>query len=261
MPEDQQLSLIGWRALVTGGAVRVGRAVALALAGAGADIAVHYGASAAEASQTVTDIQSLSRRAVALQADLRDPAAITRLFTEFDDAFGALDVLVNSAASFVKRPLPEVSPSDWDAVMELNLRAPLLCIREAALRMAGRRAAGLTSGAVVNIADLSAEAAWRGFALHGASKAGLVALTRTAARELGPDVRVNAVVPGAILPPPGMGTEDVAWTNKGLALPVGQVGDPLDVGRAVVFLATSPFITGAVLHVDGGEHLLGPLDH
>ncbi len=261
MPAEQNASLSGCRALVTGGGHRVGRAIALALAAAGADVVVHYGESADEAERTVRDIQALSRRSLALQADLRDPNAISGLFNAFDDAFGRLDVLVNSAASFVRRPLSDVTAGDWDAVMEVNLRAPLLCIREASVRMLGRRADGLPAGSIVNLADLSAEIPWRHFALHGASKAGLIALTRSAARELGPDVRVNAVVPGAILPPPGVLADDRAWRNKGLALPLGQVGDPLDVGRAVVFLATNVFVTGAVLHVDGGEHLLGPLDH
>jgi pteridine reductase len=127
--------------------------------------------------------------------------------------------------------------------------------------MAGRRQAGLPAGSVVNIVDLSAETPWRGFALHGASKAGLAALTRAAAMELGPNVRVNAVAPGAILPPPGTAADSPEWLERGRALPVGQTGDPADVARAVVFLAQNPFVTGTVLHVDGGERLLSAFKH
>ncbi|MGH7539786.1 MAG: SDR family oxidoreductase, partial [Gemmatimonadota bacterium] len=147
--------------------------------------------------------------------------------------------------------------------MAVNLRAPFLCMQAAAPRMregardrGGRPGPAGVPGAVVNLADLSALHAWKEFAHHGASKAGLLQLTRTAAKELGPHVRVNAVIPGPILPPPGEDPASEAWHRRGARLPLGRTGEPAEVGDAVVFLAASDFITGAAISVDGGERLL-----
>lgn len=246
-------------ALVTGASRRVGRAIALGLARDGHDIVVHYGGSEEAAESTADDIRTLGRQAITAQADLRDPEAIERLFHTVASLEGALNVLVNSAASFNRRAFLELTVAEWTAALDVNLRAPLLCTQHAARLMRGPRGDG--HGAIVNIADLSGEYAWPGYAAHGISKAGLIHLTRIAARELGPSVRVNAVVPGAILPPPGMSQDDPEWLAKGSTLPVGSVGDPTHVAATVVFVASNPFISGEVVHVDGGEQLLGPHDH
>ncbi|MFQ5459975.1 MAG: SDR family oxidoreductase, partial [Anaerolineae bacterium] len=188
--------------------------------------------------------------------DLGAPGSAAELIAAAGDLFGALDILVNSAASFQRRPFQDISAADWDHVMAVNLRAPFQLIQHAARLMGPRRADGEPPGAVVNIADLSGEKPWRGYVHHGVSKAALLHLTRGAALALGPDVRVNAVVPGAILPPPGLEATDDAWRRRGERLPVGRLGAASDVGRAVRFLVEEDFITGEVLHVDGGEGLL-----
>lgn len=247
-------ALDGRLALVTGAGRRVGRGIAVALAGAGADVLVHYLDSEDGAQETARAIRNLGRSAHTYQADLADPGGIDALFGAIGRDHGKLDVLVNSAASFESAPFEEISSGDWDEVMALNLRAPFLCTRHAAPML--RNAADGRPGAVVNIADLSGVVPWRGFAHHSTSKAGLIHLTLAAAKELGPRIRVNAVVPGPILPPPGEDPESEEWLRRGDRLPLRRTGDPADVGTAVVFLAANDFVTGETLIVDGGEHLL-----
>jgi len=253
------MTLDGAVALVTGSARRVGRAILLELAAAGADVVVHARAAGDDADATADEARALGVRALVAPADLADPDAIEALFGTVERAFGRLDVLVCSAARFDHGPLEAVDAEAWDRTLAVNLRAPFLCARAAAplMRAAPRGEAGL----IVNIADLSGVHPWRGFVQHGVSKAGLLHLTRILARELAPDVRVNALLPGAILPPPGLDADGPAWTRIGGRNPLGKPGAPSDVARAVRFLAESPFITGAILAVDGGEGLLGPVGH
>jgi len=246
-------------ALVTGGAHRVGRGIALGLARRGVDVVVHYASSQEEAERTADELRSSGVRSETMQADLRQPAAIDALFEAFDRAFDRLDILVNSAASFHHEPFEDITAAAWDGVMALNLRAPFLLMQRAAARM--RRAErGGSPGLVVNLADLSAFTPWRGFAHHGVSKAALLQLTRAAALELSPAVRVNALVPGAILPPPGMTTNDAAWREMAAALPLRRAGSPELVAQTVVALAENDFITGVALPLDGGEHLVSARD-
>lgn len=247
-------------ALVTGAGHRIGRAIALALAGEGASVVVHYGTSREGAEQTAGAICGLGPNAWTLSADLRRPDACNGLVEEVGRLAGRLDVLVNSAASFERRPFDEIDADAWDEVQAVNLRAPFLLTREAARVMRrSSRAAGETA-AVINLSDLSAVYPWPGFAHHGVSKAGLLHLTRTAARELAPDVRVNAVIPGAILPPPGVDADSDEWRATAERLPLARVGDPELIGRTVCFLAGTEFITGVAVPVDGGEHLIGAGD-
>lgn len=244
-------------ALVTGGAHRVGKAIALALAGAGADVVVHYGASEAAAHETVREIKSRGVQALAVQADLADPAAIAALFETIGERFNRLDVLVNSAANFVKQPFDEVTVDDWKTVMQINLRAPFFCTQHAARLMRAVHRPADQPAAIVNIGDLAGVHPWRDFAAHGVAKAGLLHLTRISARELGPDVRVNAVVPGAILPPSSLSPDSARWQAMGESVPLRRTGDPVYIAQTVVFLAQNDYITGAVIPVDGGEHLIG----
>jgi pteridine reductase len=246
------VSLDGRLALVTGAGHRLGRAIALALAEAGADVLVHYRSSADLARRTAESVRALGREADLIAADLSVPADIDELFDAIEGAHGGLDVLVNSAASFESAPIEDIQAEAWDRVMAVNLRAPFLCIRRAAPLLRARA----HPGAVVNIADLSGLVPWRGFAHHSVSKAGLIHLTKAAAKELGPRIRVNAVLPGPILPPPGESPDSEEWRRRGDRLPLGRTGDPADIGSAVVFLAASDYITGEALAVDGGEHLL-----
>lgn len=251
------MELRGKVALVTGGAHRVGRAIVLALAGRGASIALHYGSSEDAARRTAGEVAALGVEAWPLQADLSRPDEIDALFAAAAAKAGRLDILVNSAASFRRRGFDEITAEEWDAVQAVNTRAPFLCSQRAATLIRRSRRPGGEAGLIVNLIDLASTLAWRGYAHHAVSKAGLRHLTAVAARELAPEVRVNAVMPGAVLPPPGLEAASDGWREMGERLPVGRTGSPEQVGHAVVFLAENDFITGIVVPVDGGEHLLG----
>jgi len=251
------MDLEGKVALVTGGAHRVGKAIALALADAGANLVIHYGSSETEAHETVREIKSRGVQAIAVQADLSDPAAIAALFEAITERFARLDVLVNSAANFVKQPFDEATPEDWMTVMQVNLRAPFFCTQHAARLMRAVRRPADQPAAIVNISDLAGLYPWRDFALHGIAKAGVLHLTRITARELGPDIRVNAIIPGAILPPSSMSPDSERWRRMGESVPLQRTGDPKYIAQTVVFLAHNDYITGAAIPVDGGEHLIG----
>ena len=244
-------------ALVTGGARRLGKGIALSLAQAGANIVVHHGHSADEAEETVGELRALGVDALAVAADLRQPAAIDDLFARIMRRCGRLEILVNSAASFRRKPLGDISVEEFDSVMDLNLRAPWLCLKQAARQMMMAEGSEAERGVVVNIADLTGVRSWAGYSHHGVSKAGLIHLTKIAARELAPHIRVNCIVPGAILPPPGMSEGDPQWKQKSRGVPLERTGAPEVIGDAIVFLVRNHVITGSVLMVDGGEHLLG----
>jgi NAD(P)-dependent dehydrogenase (short-subunit alcohol dehydrogenase family) len=233
-------------ALVTGGARRVGRAFSLALAEAGCDVVVNYHGSAAEAATTVADIESGGRRAVAVQADIARTADIARLVSETERAFGRLDILINNASLFERTPFEDITEHDWDRVLGVNLRAPFFLAQAAAPLL--RRDGG---GVIVNIVDLSALQPWPSFAHHAVSKAGLLHLTRVLARALAPDVRVNAIAPGTVLPPEN--TEGEAGSERRV---VERAGDTEDAARALLYLVRSDFVTGENLIVDGGRMLL-----
>ncbi len=236
-------------ALVTGGAVRVGRAIALALADHGFDIAFTFRSSGDEAVQTAADVEALGRVALAVRADLTEPESVDSVLTAVRERFGRLDVLVNSAASFEVRTLAEVDAAAWDRVMALNARAPHLLVRAAAPLLRQAR------GSVVNIVDLSAIQPWTDYAAHSVSKAALAHLTRLQARALAPEVRVNAVAPGAVLKPDDWPAE--RWEELAEAAPLRRTGSPRDVADAVLYFVRAGFVTGQILAVDGGR-LLGP---
>lgn len=243
-------------ALVTGAAHRVGRAVAMGLGAEGARLVLHYGTSADEAEETATVLRREGTDVLLVRADLASPAEIAALFEAVKANFGRLDVLVNSAAIFKRQPFDTITADDWDRVMAVNLRAPFLATQYAArLMRAGQ------GGSIINIADLSGVHPWIDFAHHATSKAALIHLTKVAARELAPTVRVNAIIPGALLPPPGVEASSPAWAAIGDRVPLKRTGSPSDAAEAVLYLAQNDFITGAVLTIDGGEGLLGPIGH
>jgi pteridine reductase len=245
-PEPQRV------ALVTGGAVRLGRAIALGVARAGYDLAITYRSSVAEARALEGEVRAAGRRCELIRADLAEPRAAEAVIGSVRTAYGRLDLLVNSAASFEARPLLEVDAEAWDAVMDLNARAPHLLVRAAAQLL---RAA---KGSVINITDLAAFQPWTERPHHAVSKAALAHLTRIQARVLAPDVRVNAVAPGAVLPPDDLPEE--RRRALAAAAPLGRLGTPEDVVRAVLYLAGAPFVTGEILLVDGGRLLGAKLD-
>ncbi|MEK9508944.1 SDR family oxidoreductase [Gemmatimonadota bacterium Y43] len=234
-------------ALVTGGGVRLGRAIALGLAGAGHDLLVHYNRSEEPAAEVVAAVRALGRRAEAVSADLSTPEGAERVARAVEEHFGRLDLLVNSAASFDQAKLLEVDPERWDSVMDLNLRGPFLVARALAPLLTEAR------GSVVNMVDLSAFQPWVRYPHHGVSKAGLMHLTRVLARVLAPAVRVNAIAPGAVLPPDDASEAELEREIE--RTPLARIGSPDDIVRTVLFLTASPFVTGQVVVVDGGRSL------
>lgn len=242
------MELRGGCALVTGGAVRVGRALVLALAGEGMRVVVHHHSSRAEADSLVSEIRAAGGDAVRIAADLSDPTEVARLGREAEAAWGGVDVLVNSASLFHDAGLRDTDLDTWNATIALNLRAPFLLTQQIGQAMAQRG-----RGVIVNIADLAGLQAWRGYAAHGISKAGLVHMTRIAARELAPDVRVVAIAPGTVLPPANMPAEQVESLAE--RIPLRRVGAPEDVVKAMLYALAADFVTGEVLRVDGGRML------
>ena len=235
-------------ALVTGGAMRVGRALSLGLAAAGYDLVVTYRSSEAAARDLSARVREAGRRCELVAADLSEARAAEAVIEVVRGSFGRLDLLVNSAASFEEASLLDIDAERWDAVMNLNARAPHLLVRAGASLL---KAAG---GCVVNIADLSAFQPWTGRPHHAVSKAALVHLTKVQARALAPEVRVNAVAPGAVLPPEHL--SEPSRQALAAAAPLGRLGSPDDVVEAVLYLAQAEFVTGQILAVDGGR-LLG----
>jgi NAD(P)-dependent dehydrogenase (short-subunit alcohol dehydrogenase family) len=235
-----QVDFRGKRALVTGAAVRLGRAIALELGRAGARVAVHYRSSRAEAEETAKKLGG----APLVEGDqTRDPA---RIVAESAAALGGLDLLVCSAAQFEKAPAESLSRERFEAMLAANLTGPFLLMQAALPHLRASR------GSIVNLVDLCGTAqVWKGYAHYAAAKAGLAALTRLLALEWAPEVRVNAVAPGSVLFPEALPQEE--QERLVLRIPLGRPGAPDDVARTVLFLAGSPFITGQVLAVDGGR--------
>ncbi len=250
------MELRGRVALVTGGAHRIGRALALALAARGMRLAIHYHASEAEARATASDAEAASGGAEAwtVRADLTESDAPERLVDDVAAHFGGLDVLVNSAAIMVRTPLEDVTPEKWDATFHLNLRAPFFCARAAARVMlrGGAEAKG-ARGAIINIADLAGLESWPGYIPHGISKAGVIHMTTSLARVLAPDIRVNAIAPGAVLLPESWGPDDAAHLER--TTPLHRLGSPADVAQAMLYLLEADYVTGETLVVDGGRHI------
>lgn len=239
-------------ALVTGAAHRVGKAIALELARQGAHILVHYGTSADAATETVREIKSLGVSAYAVQADLSQKSGVETVFAALSEHFGKLHILVNSASNFQQRTLLEVSLDEWQETLAINLTAPFLCTQAAAALMRENDPSG---GVIINILDKGALHPWPKYAHHSVSKAGLWMLTEVSAASLGPDIRVNAVIPGPVMKPAGSTMTDEEWAKVGHRTPLGRTGTPEDVACAVTYLAREDYISGAILPVNGGEHV------
>ena len=242
------MDLHGKVALVTGGAVRVGKAIALALADAGADIAFSYNSSSDAATATAQEIEAKGRRALAYRADQAQAAQVAALVGATVSQLGRLDVLVNSASLWRRTPWAELDEEAWDQLLDINLKGPFLCAKAAAPHLAAHG-----SGAIVNIVDLSAWTPFPNYMPHSAAKAGLWNLTQALAMELAPAVRVNAIAPGPVLPPPEFTEKQIAATAKHTLL--GRWGSAEDVAQAVLFLVQADYVTGVVIPVDGGERL------
>jgi NAD(P)-dependent dehydrogenase (short-subunit alcohol dehydrogenase family) len=234
-------------ALITGGAARVGRAITLGLAQAGANVAVHYHTSGNAVQETVSRAQAMDVEAQAFQADLADPAATRALAAEVQARFGGVDILVHAASPFVRASLVETTLETWRHVMGVLAESFMLLTQALTPGMIARG-----EGAIVAILDRGVFDPWPKYLAHGAGKSALWALARSLAVELAPQVRVNGVVPGPVLPPPGFPQAQMQRLAKGTLL--GRWGSPQDVAEAVLYLVRADYVTGEVLFVDGGEH-------
>jgi pteridine reductase len=231
------MSLSGKTALVTGGARRVGRAIVEELARAGCRVVIHYNGSAADAEALARTLSG----ATTVAADLRDRDAAPRLVAA---SGGALDILVNSAAGYARTPLSSLSDDAWDDMLALNLAAPMRLMREASR-------AGASS--IVNLVDVAAWQPWANWSAYATSKAALLHLSRCLAIELAPATRVNCVAPGTVIFPDDW--DEARRAQQLEKVPLGRVGSPADVARAVRFLCEEPYLTGACIPVDGGSGL------
>ena len=236
--------------LITGGAKRVGAAICRRLHAAGARLMLHYRSSAGEARLLQAELNGARAESVALiQADLLDIAKLPSLVEQTVMRFGRLDALVNNASSFYATAMGEIDPAQWEDLIGTNVRAPLFLAQAAAAPL--RK----TQGAIVNITDIHADRPLRHYVVYSTAKAALSGLTRALARELAPDVRVNAVAPGPILWPEGDTSFDEVSRQRIIShTPLRREGTPDDVARAVHFLlADAPYVTGETISVDGGR--------
>lgn len=242
--------LQGKAVLITGGARRVGAAICRRLHDAGAQVMLHYRASVREARALETELTLKRAGSIALvQADLLKTAGLNGLVKDTVKAFGRLDALVNNASSFYPTPIGEITEQAWDDLMGTNLKAPLF------LAQAAARELRKSHGCIVNILDIHAEVPMKNHLVYNAAKGGLLALTRSLARELGPEVRVNGIAPGTILwPENDIWQDEVARQRIINQTALKRIGEPDDIARAVEFLiAHAPYVTGQVIAVDGGR--------
>lgn len=243
------MELEGRVALVTGGAKRIGRIIALELAGCGCDVAVHCHTSQEDAEATVAMIRRLGRRATMLTADLADPQATVALAEQTVKALGALNIVVNNASTFERMNLDDFSLSDWNAALAVNMTAPMLLSHAAYPHL---RAS--PTGHIVNLLDIAAERPWPDYLSYCASKAGLANLTLALAKAMSPEVHVNGVAPGAALFPEHYGQDEIKAITR--RIPAMRWGTSEDVAAAVRFMVTgATYMTGTILNVDGGRSI------
>jgi pteridine reductase len=235
-------------AIVTGGAVRLGRALSLALAEQGVRVGVHYGSSAGAAQGLVKEIKALGSDAIAIQADLSRSGEMRSIVERIASYLGQIDILVNSAAIFEPGNWDDTTEANWDRHFAINLKSPFFLSQAFAAQVGQQQ-----RGHIVNIAD------WRGVrpgsdhVAYTLTKAALIAMTKSLALALAPNIQVNAIAPGLILPPPG---QDQAYLEgKANRVPARRLGSPQEIANALLFLLRSDFVTGDLIFVTGGEHL------
>lgn len=233
--------------LVTGGARRIGQALAMAMAERGAHVAFSYRSAAAEARATQAQLQERGVKALAIRADISRRADVAAMFRKIRQRFGRLDVLINSASNFERAPLATLSERDWDHAMETNLKGPFLCALFASRMMRRRRA-----GKIINIADWAGVRPYRDYLPYCVSKSGVIGLTKALAKELAPAIQVNAIAPGPIMPPEGMTPAQRA--RIAARVPLRRWGSPQDIVQTALFLIEgTDFMTGSTVFVDGGQ--------
>jgi pteridine reductase len=238
--------LLNQVALVTGSGKRLGREVALGLAERGAEVVIHYRSSVDEARKIASEIERFGRRSIAIQADLENVAQIRMLFEKVASQLGRLDILVNSAASFVQTEFAKTSEKEWGESLDTNLKAPFFCSQAAASLLKK------SNGCIINFADVGGILGWTGYIPHSISKAGVIMLTRCLAKELAPEIRVNAIAPGTITLADDAPEIEADFLKQA---PLKRSGRPNDIVDAVTYLATAKFVTGHTLVIDGGRVL------
>jgi pteridine reductase len=243
-------SLAGRCALITGAAKRLGAAIARALHAEGANVVIHYHGSEAQAHELASSLNSERAGSASLiQRDLLHTAKLPDLVAHAVATFGALDILVNNASTFYPTPIGSVTLAQWEDLFGTNLKAPLFLAQAAAPQLRERQ------GLIVNMVDIHAQRPLPEHPLYCAAKAGLVMLTRSLARELGPEVRVNGIAPGPVLWPETGADESLKKEIIGKTA-LKRMGSPADIARAVVFLAKdAPYVTGQILAIDGGRSI------
>jgi len=245
------MKLRGKVALVTGAAHRVGKVIAMTLAREGADIVVHYGRSVEAAQQTAQEIAALGRRVLLHQADMGSWQQAAELGERALAHFGHVDILINSASSFVPNDYFSTTEADFDQAFDVNVKGPFVLSQVIAKAMMASQTEGIC-GNIINIVDEGAFIPGRKYVAHGLSKAALLALTRAQALNFGPKVRVNAICPGPILKPPDYSDEQ--WEALRATNPLRALGSAEQVGEIVLFLLTGPqFINGDCIMLDGGR--------
>ncbi len=243
-------ALTGKVALITGGAKRLGNAIAHALHGEGAQLVIHYRSSQASAEALVAELNALrAQSALALGCDLLDTNALAQLIDKTVQRCGRLDILVNNASSFYPTPVGTINEQQWDELVGSNLKAPLFLAQAAAPHLRA------TQGLILNMVDIHAQRPLPEHAVYSIAKAGLVTLTKALARELGPEVRVNAIAPGPVLWPEQPISAELQQEIIGKTA-LKRQGSPLDIARAALFFAKdAPYVTGQVLAIDGGRSI------
>jgi pteridine reductase len=244
-------ALSGKVVLITGGAKRVGAAIARRLHREGANLMLHYRGSEREANALRGELNAVRENSVALvQADLLDVAGLPEIVKNTVSRFERLDALINNASTFFPTPVGEITMANWDSLMGANLRAPLFLAQAAAPHL--KR----TGGAIVNITDIHAERPLKSYVIYSIAKAGLAGLTRSLARELAPEIRVNGVAPGAIVWPEDGSWDDLTRQRIVSNTPLKRTGEPDDIARAAYYLiAEAPYVTGQIIPVDGGRSI------
>ncbi len=243
-------ALEGQVALITGGAKRIGRSIALRLASVGADVVVNYLESKAEAEQLVREIRATNNheglRAIAVEGDVSQRADVQRLFLAAENEFGRLDILVNNAGIFFPAKFEDLTEEQWDRIMNANLKSQFLCAQAAVpiMKRQGR-------GRIINLSSLGGLLAWPLYTHYCVSKAGSIMLTRCLARALGPEILVNSVAPGTIQFPGEAPDEE--YIRR---VPLHRTGTGDDIAGAVAYLASADFVTGQTIVVDGGRSLV-----
>ncbi len=241
------MDLAGKVVLITGAGVRIGRALALGLATEGMRVVVHYHHSSAEAEEVVHEIEAMGEQAIAVQADLRDMLRLPELVEAGVERFGHLDVLINSAAIFERGTLESTTETNWSRHFDINIRAPFFLCQAFARSLQSEQ-----RGHIINIADWRAQRPGTQYMAYTLTKSALVTLTMSLAMAMGPQVQVNALAPGAILPAPG---DDGYFERLAQRLPLQRTGSPEEIVSGVRYLLHSDFTTGELLYITGGEHL------